>query len=138
MSRTLCIFKPDLAGSRAKTNQALLRLLALDFVPTNLMLTQMTKDQAKRLYAAHEGQPYYRANIEFMTSGPCFAIVLDGVRVVERLREVVGSTDPKKAQPGTLRALYGTDLPRNAVHATATEAEVEDEIKIFYEVEGEV
>lgn len=135
MSRTLCIFKPDLTGDRRATNQALLRLLAVDFVPTTLAFTALTKAQAAKLYAAHEGQPYYKRNIEFMMSGPCIVMVLDGERAVERLRDLVGSTDPDKAQPGTLRRIYGKGLPDNAVHATGSEAEVEREISIFFETE---
>jgi nucleoside-diphosphate kinase len=135
MSRTLCIFKPDLTADRRATAQALLRLLALDFVPTTLAFVQLTKAQATQLYAEHEGRPYFARNIEFMTSGPSMVMVLDGEYAVERLRDVAGTTDPKTARPGTLRRLYGAGLPNNAIHATATEAEVEDEIKIFFDLE---
>lgn len=135
MSRTLCIFKPDLAANRHNAGQALMRLLAIDLVPSGLLLMDITIAQAMRLYAVHEGQPYYRRNIEFMTSGPCVVMVLDGEHAVERLREIVGSTDPKKAQPGTLRAMFGTELPRNAVHASASDKEAADEIRIFFNEE---
>lgn len=133
MSRTLCIFKPDLASKRIDTTHALLRLLAIDLVPVALKRVTLTVAQAARLYAAHAEQPHYRRNIDFMTSGECVVMILDGVRAVERLRELVGSTNPFAAQPGTLRSIFGTTLPRNAVHATGSEAEVEDEIRIFFE-----
>lgn len=135
MSLTLCIFKPDLAANRHDVGHALLRLLAIDLVPMSLQYREITTSQAMRLYAAHEGQPYYRRNIEFVTSGPSIVMVLDGERAVERLREIVGATDPKLAQPGTLRAMFGTELPKNAVHASASDAEVEDEIRIFFNEE---
>ncbi len=135
MSRTLCIFKPDLAAKRHNVAHALLRLLAVDLVPTCLTLIDITFAQAARLYAAHEGQPYYRGNIEFMTSGVCMVMVLDGAKAVERLREIAGGTDPKLAQPGTLRAMFGTELPKNAVHASASDKEAADEIRIFFNEE---
>ncbi len=135
MSRTLCIFKPELTTDRKDIAHALLRLLAIDLIPVELNCMTLTPAQVMRLYAAHEGQPYHRRNIEFMTSGPCMVMVLDGERAVERLREIVGSTDPKLAQPGTLRAMFGTELPRNAVHASASEAEAADEIRIFFSEE---
>ncbi len=135
MSRTLCIFKPDLAASRKDVAHALLRLLAVDLVPSALLLMDVTFAQAARLYAAHEGQPYYRRNIDFMISGASVVMVLDGERAVERLREIVGSTDPKKAQPGTLRAMFGTEMPKNAVHASASDKEAADEIRIFFNEE---
>lgn len=132
MSRTLCIFKPDLTANRANTTHALIRLLAIDLLPVQMRQMVITVPQALRLYHAQFGQPHNRRNIDFMTSDLSRVMVLDGERAVERLREIVGVTDPKRAAPGTLRALYGTELPRNAVHATAAEHEVDDEIAIFF------
>lgn len=132
MSLTLCVFKPDLSA-RHDVAHALIRILAIDLVPIQLKRITMTFAQAMRLYAAHEGQSYYRRNIDFVTSGPCVAMVLQGPHAVDRLRDIVGATDPKTAQPGTLRAMFGTVLPCNAVHASATEADVNDEIRIFFE-----
>jgi nucleoside-diphosphate kinase len=132
MSRTLCIFKPDLAASRVNVAQTLVRLISIDLLPIRMQRETLSTPQALRLYAAHFGKPYNRRNIEFMTSGPSVVMVLEGERAVERLREIVGATDPKKAQAGTLRALFGSGLPQNAVHATATVAEVDDEIQIFF------
>ncbi len=133
MERTLCIFKPDLSASTGRVAQALIRLLAIELTPVRLERLTMTYAQAARLYAAHEGQPYYRGNIDFMTSGPSWVMVLEGVRAVERLREMMGDTDPLRARPGTLRRLFGTELPRNAIHGTGTPAEAADEIRIFFE-----
>ncbi len=70
-----------------------------------------------------------------MISGPCVVMVLDGERAIERLREIVGSTEPMLAQPGTLRKMFGTELPRNAVHASASDKEAADEIRIFFNEE---
>jgi nucleoside-diphosphate kinase len=133
MERTLCIFKPDLVAQPAHDiGHALHRLLGISLMPVQLQRLTMTPAQAMRLYAASVGQSYYGRNIAFMTSGPCLVMVLEGERAVERLREIVGSTDPERAQQGTLRSIFGTELPRNAFHATATQAEVEDEIAIFF------
>lgn len=132
MSRTLCIFKPDLTASHANTTQALIRLLAIGLLPVQMRQTVITVPQALRLYHAQFGQPHNRRNIDFMTSDLSCVMVLDGEDAVERLRAIIGSTDPQKAARGTLRALYGTELPRNAVHATAMSDEIEDEIAIFF------
>lgn len=132
--RTLCIFKPDLAANEQHTASALIRLLAIGLLPVQLVRATMTIAQAVQLYAAHDGQPYHRANVDFVASGPSVIMLLEGVRAVDRLREIVGTTDPLRAQPGTLRRMFGTELPRNAVHATATVGEVENEIRIFFVV----
>ena len=133
MSLTLCIFKPDLADSRINSGQAMLRLLAVDLLPINLVLTRMTMTQAKTLYKEHEGQPYYGKNIEHVTSGLCMVMIIDAELAVERLRDLIGATDPTKARPGTLRAIYGKGLPNNAVHGSATEEDAIREINIFFE-----
>jgi nucleoside-diphosphate kinase len=135
MERTLCIFKPDLAARRANVAQALVRLIAVELLPVRMERMTISTPQALRLYSAHFGKPHNRRNIDFITSGRSVVMVLEGESAVERLRDIVGATDPTKAQRGTLRATFGSELPRNAVHATATAAEVEDEIAIFFERE---
>ncbi len=132
IERTLCIFKPDLVANSTHVASALVRLISIGLLPVRLDRVVMTMAQAMRLYAGHDGQPYHRANLEFVASGPCMPMVLEGERAVDRLREIVGSTDPLRAQAGTLRRMFGTTLPRNAVHATATAAEVIEEIRIFF------
>lgn len=135
LGRTLCIFKPDLTYRSLDTAQALIRILAIELVPIRLQRMTLSTTQAMRLYAAHEGKSYYRNNIEFMTSDPSIVMVLEGRLAPERLRELVGSTDPAMAKPGTLRNTFGSGLPYNAVHASEDVLAAEEEIRIFFEGE---
>jgi nucleoside-diphosphate kinase len=130
IEQTLCIIKPDVAMSRAP--EILVGIIAAGMTPVLLQRVVMTPAQAARLYEAHVGQPYYAANIEFMVSGPSVAVVLEGEDACIRLRARIGSTDPRKAAHGTYRALYGTDLPRNAIHASENSRSASREIKIFF------
>lgn len=130
--RTLCIFKPDLAANLHNTTQALMRVLELKLVPVELRRLTMTVQHATVLYDEHVGQPHFWPNVEFVTSAPSYLMVLEGESACARLRELLGATDPAKARPGTLRALYGSKLPRNAAHGSATPADAEREIALFF------
>jgi nucleoside-diphosphate kinase len=133
IEKTLCIFKPDLAASEAHVREALLRVLAIGLVPVRLARTLLMSDEATELYYEHEDRDYFLPNIAFMMSGPVYIIVFEGESACERLRELIGATDPTKAQRGTLRQIFGTELPRNAVHGSASSADAEREIEIFFE-----
>jgi len=71
--------------------------------------------------------------VEFITSGPVVGICIEGEDIVKRIRDFIGATDPKKAAPGTIRALYGTDISHNAVHASDSPENAERELKFFFE-----
>ena len=130
--RTLLILKPDLAARESDALAVLIRVLALGFVPTHLVRGTMSTWEASLLYHEHRHATHFARNVAFMTSGPSIVVALEAEDACARLRELVGSTDPSKAQPGTLRATYGTGLPQNAVRASANAAEAEREIGIFF------
>jgi nucleoside-diphosphate kinase len=130
--RTLCIFKPDLTGRHADVAHALIRIVAIDLLPVALRRDVITMGQARELYRTHVGAPYFDRNVEFMTSGMSTMIVLEGERACARMRELIGATDPTKAARGTLRAMFGRELPRNAVHASASPVDARDEILLFF------
>lgn len=130
--RTLCILKPDITANLAEVVSALIRILSIGLVPTRLQRTRLSRAEALELYQEHEGRDYFEPNVAFMTSGPVYLIVLEGESACARLRELIGSTDPTKAQKGTLRHIFGTELPRNAVHGSASAAEAEREVEIFF------
>lgn len=132
MERTLCIFKPDLVAKRANLGDAFLSLIMFQFSLVAARALTIREEQAAQLYSEHVGRPYYQANLDFVTSGPSVAMVLERHNACAQLRWLVGETDPKKAQPDTFRALYGSELPRNAVHASANPSEAEREIEIFF------
>lgn len=138
IERTLCILKPDVAMTPA-AQALLLAIIAADMMPIELQRTPLTQSEAMRLYAAHTGQSYFKRNVDFMTSGLSIVIVLEGEDVIQRLRDRIGPTDPVKARSMwggsrafSWRALYGTELPRNAIHASGSAEEAEREIAIFF------
>lgn len=133
--RTLCIFKPDLAARPASMRLALTDIISAGLLPIALKTTTLTWSMAHWLYQEHEGRPYFEPNLHFVTSGPVVVMVLEGDDAVASLRQLMGPTDPKKASPATLRGHFGSELPRNAVHGSATVADAGREIKMFF---GEV
>ena len=130
--RTLCIFKPDLTARRADVAHALIRLLAVDLMPVAMRRDVLSSGQARELYREHEGQPYFARNVDFMTSGVSTVLMLEGEQACDRLREMIGATDPAKAARGTLRSMFGSDLPRNAVHGSASVDVAKREILLFF------
>lgn len=133
MERTFCIFKPDLTASHQNTGEALATLLMYGFMPVAMRKETIDLLKAMDLYSEHEGKTYYGPNIDFVTSAPAILMVLEGrLGACELLRDVVGATDPVYAMAGTLRKLYGTELPKNAVHASADAEAAEREISIFF------
>ena len=97
-----------------------------------LKLVQLTKQVAETQYAEHKGEEYYDALVAYMTSGPTIALVLEGADAVNVARETAGKTDPREAQPGTVRADFGIDTRHNVVHASDSEAAAKREIGIHF------
>ncbi len=98
-----------------------------------MKLTKIEKSQCETFYAEHKERPFFGELVSFMTSGPVVLMALTGENAVLRNREIMGATDPKKAAPGTLRALYGDNVGENAVHGSDSAASAERELKIFFE-----
>lgn len=98
-----------------------------------MKLTKIEKAQCEAFYAEHKERPFFGELVSFMTSGPVVLMALTGENAVLRNREIMGATDPKKAAPGTLRALYGDSVGENAVHGSDSAASAERELKIFFE-----
>jgi len=96
---------------------------------------RLDRDLAERHYAEHEGKPFYDSLVEFITSGPVFALVLDGQDATRQVRRMMGATDPAEAAPGTIRGDYGLDLGRNVIHGSDHEDEGanEREIDLFFD-----
>ncbi len=128
--RTLGIIKPDAVAKNvigrivAQIEQAGLQVEAL-------RLVQLGREQAQGFYAVHRHRPFFASLCEFMSSGPCVLMVLKGEGAIDRYRTLMGATDPKRAAPNTLRALYATDVERNAVHGSDSAASAATEIEFF-------
>jgi nucleoside-diphosphate kinase len=94
---------------------------------------KIERAKCELFYAEHKERPFFGELVNFMTSGPVVLMALKGENAVTRNREIMGATDPKKAAPGTVRALYGDSVGENAVHGSDSAASAERELKIFFE-----
>ena len=131
IERTFSIIKPDavaknvIGGVTAKLEAAGLRILASKMV-------RLTETQAKAFYAVHKDRPFYGGLVKFMTEGPVVVQVLEGEGAVAKNREVMGATNPEKANPGTIRKEFATDIERNAVHGSDAPETAKEEIAFFF------
>ena len=129
--RTFSIIKPDAVGRNLigdifhRFENAGLRIIAAKML-------HLTREQAEGFYAEHQGKPFFDPLIKFMTSGPIMVQVLEGDDAIRRHREVIGATDPKKAQAGTIRADYATSVDQNAVHGSDCVSSSDREIAYFF------
>lgn len=114
---TFTMIKPD-AVQAGKHAEILAHLVRNGFKIVALKMTCMSRNDAKRFYAVHRGKPFFETLLDFMTSGPVVAAVLEHEDAVAALRKAIGATDPAEAAEGTVRRLYGTDKTRNAIHAS--------------------
>jgi nucleoside-diphosphate kinase len=131
LERTLLIIKPD-AVSAGHVGDILSVVERDGFRPVELKMTVMDHDVASELYAPHRGKHFYDSLLEFMTGGPVVVCLLERTDAINRLRELLGSTDSKKAAPGTIRALYGQDERMNAAHGSDSGESFERESVIFF------
>ena len=129
--RTLVLIKPDgvrrgLAGEvLSRIERKGLRIVAMD-------MRVVGRDLAETHYAEHAGKPFYGSLVEFITSGPLVAMVVEGPRAIEAFRALAGATDPVKAAPGTIRGDYALEVQDNIVHGSDSADSAEREIKIFF------
>ncbi len=97
-----------------------------------IKMFQMTKRDAERFYAVHEGRSFYPSLIEFMSSGPVIAAILEKKNAVEEYRKLIGSTDPEKAEDGTVRKLFAVSMQQNAVHGSDSDENAASESSFFF------
>ncbi len=97
-----------------------------------LKMKYLSVREAEGFYAEHKGKPFFPELVSFMSSGPMCALVLEGENAIEKNREIMGATNPEKAAPGTLRALYANNMTENAVHGSDSETSAKREIGYFF------
>ncbi|MFQ5772945.1 MAG: nucleoside-diphosphate kinase [Kiloniellaceae bacterium] len=131
IERTLSIIKPD-ATRRNITGKVLTCLEDAGLRVVAQRRTRLTRAQAEAFYAVHKERPFFASLCEFMSSGPVVVQVLEGESAIETNREVMGATDPAKAAPGTIRALYGESLEANSVHGSDSPETAVREIAFFF------
>ncbi|HJZ85537.1 MAG TPA: nucleoside-diphosphate kinase [Polyangia bacterium] len=131
MERTLSIVKPD-AVAAGHTGAIIDHLQKGGLRPVAMRMLRLSRAQAEGFYAVHRERPFFRSLVDFMTQGPILVMVLEGDDAIARNRELMGATDSKKAAPGTIRARFGTDIERNAVHGSDGPDTARFEIGFFF------
>lgn len=131
VERTLSIIKPDAVAKNvigeieARFEKAGLQIVAL-------RMQQLSREQAAGFYAEHEGRPFFEDLLAFMTSGPVVVQVLEGEDAIAQNRALMGATDPKKAEAGTIRADFASSIDANAVHGSDSPESAAREIAYFF------
>jgi nucleoside-diphosphate kinase len=131
IERTFSMIKPD-AVERGLTGQVITRLEAKGLKVVAMRMIKIDNKRAKKLYEVHKGKPFYDGLIEYAMSGPVVTMILEGEDAVRRLRQVIGATDPSKAEPGTVRRDFGITVLKNVIHASDSPENAEREMRIFF------
>ena len=132
LERTLTIVKPD-GVHQGIAGQIISRFEAEGFRIVAMKMVRLTRAQAEAFYSVHRERPFYASLTKFMSSGPCVPMVLEGPDVIHRLREVMGATDPAKADEGTIRRGLASSVERNVVHGSDSPATAASEIGFFFD-----
>lgn len=131
MERTLSIVKPD--GVRKNLiGEVLSRFESADLRLIGLKMIKLSKKQAEGFYAVHKDRPFFSSLTDFMSSGPCVVTVLEGENAINKLREIMGATNPKEAAKGTIRSEYASNIEQNIVHGSDSPESALFEIRYFF------
>lgn len=132
MERTLILVKPD-AFARGLTGEVIARFERKGLQLVALKQMQIAEELAKQHYAEHAERPFFGELVEFITSGPLVALVLEGPRAVTAARQVIGGTDPvDAAAPGSIRGDYGLEVQNNLVHGSDSPESAAREVGLFF------
>ncbi len=131
MSRTLTIVKPN-ATRRNVTGEILAMFEKGGLKIRALRAMSLTKAQAEQFYLVHKERPFYGELVEFMTSGPVVAVVLEGDNAVPTCRKIMGATNPDDADEGTIRKCFGENIQNNAVHGSDSDENAAIEMSFFF------
>lgn len=128
---TFSIIKPN-AVRTGKTGPILAMMNEGGFEIAAMRMVRLTLPQAEAFYAVHKGKPFYQGLVEFMTSGPVVVLILRHENAVEAFRKLIGSTDPAKAEPGTIRKTFAVSVQMNAVHGSDSPENAAIEANFFF------
>ncbi|HEY3075941.1 MAG TPA: nucleoside-diphosphate kinase [Burkholderiales bacterium] len=131
LERTLSIIKPD-AVKKNIIGQILARFEKAGLRIVAARMKHLSRDEAEGFYAVHRQRPFFRDLVEFMISGPVLIQVLEGENAIARNRELMGATDPKKAEQGTIRADFAQSIDANAVHGSDSLETARTEVAYFF------
>jgi nucleoside-diphosphate kinase len=131
MDRTLILVKPD-AFARNLTGEIIARFERKGLRIAALRHMTLDRGTAERHYAEHEGKPFYGELVDFITSGPLVALVLEGEDAVRAARQVIGATNPLDAAPGSIRGDFAIEVGQNMVHGSDSPESAEREANLFF------
>jgi len=131
IERTLSIIKPD-AVERNLTEDIKEKFLKNNLKIIKSKKIQVNKDEAAEFYKVHQSKPFYDRLCNYLSSGPIVVMILEGEKAIEENRRLMGATDPKNAEEGTLRKLYGISIDKNSVHGSDSSNNAKKEIDFFF------
>ncbi len=131
MERTLSIVKPD-GVSKNLIGEVIKRFESRKLRVVALKMVKISKAEAQGFYAVHRERPFFSSLTDFMSSGPCVVMVLQGENAISTVREIMGATDPAKAAPGTIRRDFASNVERNIVHGSDSPESASFEINYFF------
>ncbi len=134
LERTLSIIKPDAVGNN-HIGEIIARFEKHNLKIVAARMMHLTKQQAEAFYAVHKERPFYKDLVTFMTTGPVLVLVLEGKSAVSKNREIMGATDPQKAEPYTIRRDFAKSIEANAVHGSDSLENANFEIAFFFKPE---
>jgi nucleoside-diphosphate kinase len=132
--RTFVMLKPDAISGRI-TGEIFRRIenKGLDIVA--IKIVRMDESKATELYSVHVGKDFFKDLIQYVTSGPVIPMILEGENAIQTMRKIIGSTDPLKAEMGSIRGDYAKDITQNVIHAADSEETANREMKVFFNEE---
>ena len=131
MERTFAIIKPD-AVARHLIGDIVKRIEANGLKIVGMRLLQLSRTEAETFYDVHKERPFYRSLCDYMTSGPVVVMALAGEGAIKRWRDLMGATDPAKAEPGTIRRDFGQNVEQNATHGSDAPETAARELAFFF------
>ena len=130
---TFAMIKPD-AVSRNLIGAIIQKLESGGLKLRAGRMQELNQDLCEQFYAEHKQKPFFSSLVEYVLSGPVFVMALSGVDAVKKVRNIIGHTDPKKAEPQTIRALYGESVERNSIHGSDSIESASRELNLFFKV----
>ena len=131
VERTLSIIKPD-AVEQHHIGEIAAMIEGSGLVIRGMRMMHLSRPQAQRFYEVHKERPFYGELVDFMTRGPVVVMALEGENAIQRYRDLMGATDPEKADNDTIRKRYGTDVGENAVHGSDSPETARHEVAFFF------
>ncbi|MEX0672415.1 MAG: nucleoside-diphosphate kinase [Candidatus Babeliales bacterium] len=131
IERTFAMIKPD--AVKAAAEDKIVDIIEKNgFTIVEMRKEHLTRDKAAQFYAVHSSRSFFNELIDFMTSGPVVLMVLQKKNAVQAWRDLMGATDPKKAEPKTIRALFGSNIGENATHGSDSQETAKQEIALMF------